>query len=411
MELSSESQAEETASFTLVNAQGMERTIEIGSSNTAITIRENNGIAIQAPGQSSILLDGQETMLQDGQAASSFVAAEQENPLKASLLEKEVACDSQNRLNGSLQAEVISSAADNKGVTVTAKFLEKGRTAATYTQNDTLTPGLNHISLSFEQLKSAFQQTEGSLALSLKFTVTDEAGNTAVFTSDDISVTLTKQPGSGSRSPDKDTSDSNKPDGSKPDSSSSGSKKPATEKPDSNQDSSFGSSPALQKIKVTSIKTDVKKLTLGAGETYALKAAALPANASDKKLRYTASNKKITVSAAGKITAKKTGSSRITIQSSNGKTAAVQITVKKKPGKIKLNAKTKTIRAGWKFQIKAKFPKGTASHKLTYSSNRKSVATVSSTGKITARKKGTAIITVKTYNGKKAKMKIIVKKK
>ncbi len=118
-----------------------------------------------------------------------------------------------------------------------------------------------------------------------------------------------------------------------------------------------------------------------------------------------------TSSAAGKITAKKTGSSRITIQSSNGKTAAVQITVKKKPGKIKLNAKTKTIRAGWKFQIKAKFPKGTASHKLTYSSNRKSVATVSSTGKITARKKGTAIITVKTYNGKKAKMKIIVKKK
>lgn len=331
MELSSESQAEETASFTLVNAQGMERTIEIGSSNTSITIQENNGIAIQAPGQSSVLLDGQKTMLQDGQAASSFVAAEQENPLKASLLEKEVACDSQNRLNGSLQAEVISSAADNKSVTVTAKFLEKGRTAATYTQNDTLTPGLNHISLSFEQLKSAFLQTEGSLALSLKFTVTDEAGNTAVFTSDDISVTLTKQPGSGSGSPDKDTSDSNKPDGSKPGSSGSGNKKPATDKPDSNQDSNFGSSPALRKIKVTSIKTDVKKLTLGVGETYALKAAALPTNASDKKLRYTASNKKITVSAAGKITAKKTGSSRITIQSSNGKTAAVQITVNLNP--------------------------------------------------------------------------------
>ena len=39
------------------------------------------------------------------------------------------------------------------------------------------------------------------------------------------------------------------------------------------------------------------------------------------------------------------------------------------------------------------------------------MASVSSTGKVTARKKGTAIITVKTYNGKKAKMKIIVKKK
>lgn len=425
MELQSGSQGEETASFTLVNAQGMERTVEAGSSNAAITIEENNDITIQAPGQTCILLDGQETLLLDGQAASSFVAAQQENPLKASLLETEVACDSQNKLNGSLQAEVISNAAGNKEVTVTAEFLEKGRTAALYTRNDTLTPGLNHVSLSFEQLESAFQQTEGTLPLSLRFTVTDEAGNTASFSNEDISVTLTKQPDSGSGEPDKDDSDDNKPDkdnsnGGKPDindPSNSGVQKPGNgssgkpdSKPDSNQNNSSSSS-SSRKREVTGIKTDVKKLTLGLGETYRLKAAALPANASDRKLRYTASNKKIAVSTTGKITAKKTGSSRITIQSSNGKTATVQVTVKKKPGSIKLNAKTKTIRAGWKFQIKAKFPKGTASHKLTYSSNRKSVATVSSTGKITARKKGVAVITVKTYNGKKAKMKIIVKKK
>ncbi|MCI9175944.1 MAG: leucine-rich repeat protein [Lachnospiraceae bacterium] len=425
MELQSGSQGEETASFTLVNAQGMERTVEVGSSNAAITIEKNNDIAIQAPGQTSILLDGQETLLLDGQAASSFVAAQQENPLKASLLEKEVVCDSQNKLNGSLQAEVISNAAGNKEVTVTAEFLEKGKTAALYTKNDTLTPGLNHVSLSFEQLESAFQQTEGTLALSLRFTVTDEAGNTASFSNEDISVTLTKQPDSGSGEPDKDDSDDNKPDkdnsnGGKPDinnPSNSGGQKPGNgssgkpdSKPNSNQNSS-GSATSSRKREVTGIKTDVKKLTLGLGETYALKATALPANASDRKLRYTASNKKIAVSTTGKITAKKTGSSRITIQSSNGKTAVVQVTVKKKPGKIKLNAKTKTIRAGWKFQIKAKFPKGTASHKLTYSSNRKSVATVSSTGKVTAKKKGIAMITVKTYNGKKAKMKIIVTKK
>ena len=155
----------------------------------------------------------------------------------------------------------------------------------------------------------------------------------------------------------------------------------------------------------------MKKLTLGVGETYALKASALPSAATDKKLRYSASNKKITVNSKGKITARKTGSAKVTVKSSNGKKATVQVTVKKKPTKIKLNAKTKTIRVGWKFQIKAKFPKGTASNKLTYTSSRRAVASVSSTGKVTARKKGTAIITVKTYNGKKAKMKIIVKKK
>ncbi|EOS23829.1 hypothetical protein C806_02615 [Lachnospiraceae bacterium 3-1] len=402
MELLSESQTKETASFTLVNNQGMERTVEIGSSNATVAIKENNNIAIQAPGQDSVLLDGQNTILQDGQTASSFIATEQENPLKASLLEKEVSCDNKNKLSGNLQTEIISNAAANKKVTITAEFVEKDKTAAIYTQNDTLAPGLNHVFLTFDQLKSTFQQTEGTLALSLKLTVTDEAGNAAVFTTDGISVTLTKQPDSNKEESNNNGADNS--DGKKPGNNNSNSNKPSIEKPGS-------SSSTVQKPKVTAIRTNVKRLTLGLGESYTLKAKALPANASNKKLRYTASNKRIAVSSTGKITTKKTGSSKITIRSSNGKTATVQVTVKKKPGKINLNAKTKTIKVGWKFQLKVKLPKGTASHKLTYSSNKKSVATVSSTGKITARKKGTAIITVKTYNGKKAKIKIIVKKK
>ncbi len=192
-----------------------------------------------------------------------------------------------------------------------------------------------------------------------------------------------------------------------------GSSSPGGKKPEAGSSNSGTKTPSTTKRKqlVTGIKINVKKLTLGVGETYTLKASALPANAANKKLRYSASNKKITVNSKGKVTAKKTGSAKITVKSSNGKKATVQVTIKKKPTKIKLNAKTKTIRVGWKFQIKAKFPKGTASNKLTYTSSRRAVASVSSTGKVTARKKGTAIITVKTYNRKKAQMKIIVKKK
>ncbi|MCI8489400.1 MAG: hypothetical protein HFJ04_03995 [Lachnospiraceae bacterium] len=74
-----------------------------------------------------------------------------------------------------------------------------------------------------------------------------------------------------------------------------------------------------------------------------------------------------------------------------------------------LNAQKKKLKAGKKFQIKAKLPKGTASYKLTYTSSKKSVASVSKTGKVTAKKKGTAVITVKTYNGKKASLKLTVK--
>lgn len=55
-----------------------------------------------------------------------------ENPLRESLLEKEAACNTENKLSGTLQAEMISNAADNKLVSITAEFLEKEKTAAIY---------------------------------------------------------------------------------------------------------------------------------------------------------------------------------------------------------------------------------------------------------------------------------------
>ncbi len=83
--------------------------------------------------------------------------------------------------------------------------------------------------------------------------------------------------------------------------------------------------------------------------------------------------------------------------------------VKRAPKKITLNASEKTLKAGKKFQIKPALPKNTASRKITYVSNKKSVASVSQKGKVTAKKKGSAVITVKTFNGQNAKLKIIVK--
>ena len=83
--------------------------------------------------------------------------------------------------------------------------------------------------------------------------------------------------------------------------------------------------------------------------------------------------------------------------------------MKNAPRKIKLNKTAKTLKKGKTFQIKATASSGTASYQFKYSSNKKSVATVSSSGKVTAKKKGRATITVKSYNGKKATLKITVK--
>ena len=162
-------------------------------------------------------------------------------------------------------------------------------------------------------------------------------------------------------------------------------------------------------IEVKSVLVATNKLTIGLGEKIQLEAAAYPRNASDRKLTYKASNSNVTVGRNGKITGKKRGTSKITVSASNGKKAVVKVTVKKKPKKITLNAQNKTLKIGKKFKIKARLPKGTASQTLTYVSNKRAIADVSSEGRVTAKKSGYAVITVKTYNGKKATLKIHVK--
>lgn len=86
----------------------------------------------------------------------------------------------------------------------------------------------------------------------------------------------------------------------------------------------------------------------------------------------------------------------------------------KKPTKITLNAKTKTLTVGNTFQLKIKSvsPKN-ASKEVTYKSSNKKVATVNSKGKVTAQKAGKATITVVSKKNKKAvaKCNVTVKKR
>ena len=164
-----------------------------------------------------------------------------------------------------------------------------------------------------------------------------------------------------------------------------------------------------KKIPVKSITLNKTKLTLGAKEKFTLKATVKPSNATSKTVSWTSSNKKVaTVSSKGAVTTKKTGKTTITAKA-DGKSKKCVITVKKAPNKITLNAKAKTLKKGKKFQIKAKLPKNTASYNITYKTSNKKVATVTSSGKVTAKKKGKATITVTTFNKKKATLKITVK--
>lgn len=162
-------------------------------------------------------------------------------------------------------------------------------------------------------------------------------------------------------------------------------------------------------VKLKTVST--KALTMGLKEKYSI---------AGKNCTYTTSNTKIaTVNKKGVIYAKKTGKATVKSIGADGKVRVYKITVKKAPTKktkVSLNKKKVTLKAKGKkktFQIKAKVSSkkfGSAAFKYTVDKKGKKVVKVSKTGKVTAKKKGKAVITVKTYNGKaKAVLKVTVK--
>ena len=127
---------------------------------------------------------------------------------------------------------------------------------------------------------------------------------------------------------------------------------------------------------------------------------------------YKTSDKKIaTVSGKGLVTAKKSGTAKITVTLANKKKLVLTLKVvdPKAPTKVALNLSgTVKLKKGNTLQLSAILSPATAESALTWKSSDKKIATVSASGLVKAKKKGTATITVKTKNGKTAKVKIKV---
>lgn len=158
---------------------------------------------------------------------------------------------------------------------------------------------------------------------------------------------------------------------------------------------------------VKSVTLNVKKLTMGVKESYKLNATVNPANAVNKKVTWTSDKPKVVKVKNGKLTALKAGKAKITVtsQADKSKKATITVTVKKTPdkkAKVTLNKKKVNLKVKKTFQIKAKISSkyGCASFKYTVDKKGKKVVKVDKNGKVTAKKKGKATITVKPYNGK-----------
>lgn len=152
-------------------------------------------------------------------------------------------------------------------------------------------------------------------------------------------------------------------------------------------------------------------VTLNVGETLQLNATVQPADASTKLKWKSSSSSKAKVSSTGLVTARKAGTTTIRVTTSNGKSAKVKVKVvdPRIPTKVVLDhTGTVTLKVGETLQLGATVLPDTAQTKLTWKTSKKKVASVSGSGAVTALRKGTATITVKTSNGKKATVKIKV---
>ena len=119
--------------------------------------------------------------------------------------------------------------------------------------------------------------------------------------------------------------------------------------------------------------------------------------------KFKSSNTKVaTVNSKGVITGKKAGTTKITV--TVGKYKKV-LTVKVKKPSFSLVKSSANLKKGKKVTIKVK---AAPASKVTYKSSNKKVATVNSKGVVTAKKKGTAKITVKC-NGITKTFKVTVK--
>ena len=175
---------------------------------------------------------------------------------------------------------------------------------------------------------------------------------------------------------------------------------------------------AVCKITVTkgsekpTVKLNVKTAKLQKGKTTAgIKASGLIKG--DKIKSWSSSKKSVaTVSKNGKIKARKAGKTIITVTTAKGAKASLKLTVTKKAVKItKITAeKTRiTLKKGSTYKIRVIKTPVTATGTLTYRSSKSSVASVSRSGKVTAKKAGTAKITIKSSNGKKVTVNVTVK--
>ncbi|MBO4547995.1 MAG: Ig domain-containing protein [Abditibacteriota bacterium] len=169
-------------------------------------------------------------------------------------------------------------------------------------------------------------------------------------------------------------------------------------------------------VPVTGVTLNKTSASVAVGKTVTLTAAVAPSDATDKNVTWQSYDKAIaTVDANGKVKGIAPGTTTIRVKTRDGGfTAKFKVTVKESSVPVTgvtLNKTSATVETGGTLTLKATVkPSDAADKSVTWSSYDKSIATVSSSGKVTGIAPGTTTIRVKTRDGGfTAKCKVTVK--
>ena len=163
--------------------------------------------------------------------------------------------------------------------------------------------------------------------------------------------------------------------------------------------------------RVTGVSLNRDEITLTPGREATLKAKVRPSGASDKRVTWRSSNKKVaTVSKNGVVTAKKAGEAEITVKTRDGSfkdTCTVFVEVY--PTALRLKKDNYTVKSSKRVKIGyTVLPSNATDKSLTWSSSNKKIATVNENGVVTGVKGGKVTITAKTVNGIKTSCTVTV---
>jgi phosphate transport system substrate-binding protein len=161
----------------------------------------------------------------------------------------------------------------------------------------------------------------------------------------------------------------------------------------------------LVKVKATDITLRDSHINIMPGTKYSLTPVVVPENASDQRLTFTTSNPDVaTVSSTGMVTAVGEGKAYITTSTLDGSkiTRNCVVEVSYPIENVKLDKASASIKVGKTLTLKASIEPTFATNKdVKWKTSNASVATVSQTGVVTAKKAGTVVITVTTKDGTK----------